>query len=66
MTSYFLEDFCAVFEKHAWPGNRLSIESAPVEIRLHRDASPRSSLQEAREAAEREHLLRALGLTRSP
>jgi len=42
------------------PGDRLSVESAPVEIRLHCDASPRSSLQQAREAAEREHLVRAL------
>ncbi|MDP2997651.1 MAG: sigma-54 dependent transcriptional regulator [Bryobacterales bacterium] len=42
------------------PGDRLSVESAPVEIRLPREASPRSSLQEARDAAEREHLVRAL------
>ena len=42
------------------PGDRLTVESVPVEIRVQRDAAPRSSLQEAREAAEREHLVRAL------
>jgi two-component system nitrogen regulation response regulator NtrX len=42
------------------PGERLTPESVPVEIRLGRDAGTRSSLQEARDAAEREHLLRAL------
>ena len=34
--------------------------SIPVEIRLERETGPRSTVQEAREGAEREHLLRAL------
>jgi two-component system nitrogen regulation response regulator NtrX len=42
------------------PGDRLPVESVPVEIRLQRNASPKSSLQEARESAERDHLVRAL------
>jgi two-component system nitrogen regulation response regulator NtrX len=42
------------------PGDRLTRESVPVEIRVHRETGPRSSVQEAREAAEREHILRAL------
>jgi two-component system nitrogen regulation response regulator NtrX len=41
-------------------GDRLTIDSVPVEIRLHRPSEARSSVQEAREAAEREHILRAL------
>jgi len=64
-----------VFEKHSWPGNArelrnivermailtqgpvLTAESVPVELR----AGPApSSLHQARESAEREHLLRAL------
>jgi two-component system, NtrC family, nitrogen regulation response regulator NtrX len=40
-------------------GDRLTRESVPVEIRMQRDI-PRSSVQEARDSAEREHLLRAL------
>ncbi len=42
------------------PGERLTPDSIPVEIRLPRDTAPRSSVQEARETAEREHILRAL------
>ncbi|MCS7024526.1 MAG: sigma-54 dependent transcriptional regulator [Bryobacteraceae bacterium] len=42
------------------PSDRLGAASVPMEIRLPRDGSPRSCLQEAREAAERELLLRAL------
>jgi two-component system nitrogen regulation response regulator NtrX len=42
------------------PRERLTPESIPVEIRMHREAGPRSSVQEARESAEREHILRAL------
>jgi two-component system nitrogen regulation response regulator NtrX len=42
------------------PGDRLTLDSVPVEIRLHRTSEARSSVQEAREAAEREHILRAL------
>ena len=41
-------------------GDRLTVDSVPVEIRLHRANEVRSSVQEAREAAEREHILRAL------
>ncbi len=41
-------------------GERLTRESIPVEIRLQRDNAPRSSVQEARASAEREHILRAL------
>jgi two-component system nitrogen regulation response regulator NtrX len=32
----------------------------PIEIRVQKEAGPRSTVQEARESAEREHLLRAL------
>ncbi|MBM3773664.1 MAG: sigma-54-dependent Fis family transcriptional regulator [Acidobacteria bacterium] len=41
-------------------GEALPLESIPAEIRLARDAAPRSSVQEARESAERDHILRAL------
>ncbi|HYL75829.1 MAG TPA: sigma-54 dependent transcriptional regulator [Bryobacteraceae bacterium] len=41
-------------------GNRLTVDSVPVEIRLAQDPGPRSNLKEARESAEREHILRAL------
>src|ERR1700693_4463652 len=41
-------------------GDHLTAESAPVEIRLPQDFSPRSNLKEARESAERDHILRAL------
>jgi two-component system nitrogen regulation response regulator NtrX len=42
------------------PGELLTADSIPAEIRMARDAQPRSSVQEARESAEREHILRAL------
>ena len=42
------------------PGETLSRESIPVEIRVQREAGPKSTIQEARESAEREHILRAL------
>jgi two-component system nitrogen regulation response regulator NtrX len=42
------------------PGERLTREAIPVELRLQRDAGPKSTIQEARESAEREHILRAL------
>ena len=42
------------------PGDRLTREAIPVEVRTPRDAGPRSSVQEARESAERDHILRAL------
>jgi two-component system nitrogen regulation response regulator NtrX len=41
-------------------GDRITLESIPVEIRLARDMSPKSNLKEARESAERDHILRAL------
>ncbi|HTQ56792.1 MAG TPA: sigma-54 dependent transcriptional regulator [Bryobacteraceae bacterium] len=41
-------------------GDRLTRDSVPVEIRVQRDTAPRSSVQEARESAERDHILRAL------
>jgi two-component system, NtrC family, nitrogen regulation response regulator NtrX len=42
------------------PGELLTRDSIPVEIRVQRDTAPRSSVHEAREAAERDHILRAL------
>ncbi len=42
------------------PGERLTRESIPVELRLQRDSGQKSTIQEARESAEREHILRAL------
>ncbi|HTS66825.1 MAG TPA: sigma-54 dependent transcriptional regulator [Candidatus Acidoferrales bacterium] len=42
------------------PGERLTRDSIPVEIRVQREAGPKSTIQEARESAEREHILRAL------
>src|ERR1017187_528859 len=41
-------------------GDRLTRDSIPVEIRVQREAGPKSTIQEARESAEREHILRAL------
>jgi two-component system nitrogen regulation response regulator NtrX len=41
-------------------GERLTRDSVPVEIRVPHDDGPRSSVQEARESAEREHILKAL------
>jgi two-component system nitrogen regulation response regulator NtrX len=41
-------------------GERLTRDSIPVEIRVQRDGGPKSTIQEARESAEREHILRAL------
>src|SRR5271165_2390860 len=42
------------------PGNVLTPDSVPVEIRIADDAGPRSNIKEARASAEREHILRAL------
>ena len=42
------------------PGDCLTREAIPVEIRVQRETSPKSTIQEARESAEREHILRAL------
>ena len=41
-------------------GETLTAESVPVEIRMPREASARSSLQEARDTAERDQIARAL------
>jgi two-component system, NtrC family, nitrogen regulation response regulator NtrX len=41
-------------------GDMLEAESVPVEIRIARSTSPRGNLREAKESAEREHILRAL------
>jgi len=41
-------------------GERLGLDSVPLELRLPRDSGARSTVQDAREAAEREILLRAL------
>jgi two-component system nitrogen regulation response regulator NtrX len=42
------------------PGNLLTPDSVPVEIRIAGDSGPRSNIKEARASAEREHILRAL------
>lgn len=42
------------------PGERLTRDGIPVELRVQRDQGPKSTIQEARESAEREHILRAL------
>jgi two-component system nitrogen regulation response regulator NtrX len=41
-------------------GERLTRDAIPVEIRVLRDAGPKSTVQQARESAERDHILRAL------
>jgi len=41
-------------------GDILEAESVPVEIRIARPQVPRGNLREAKESAEREHILRAL------
>jgi two-component system nitrogen regulation response regulator NtrX len=41
-------------------GERLTRDSVPVEIRMQRETGVKSTIQEARESAEREHVLRAL------
>src|SRR4051794_8361667 len=42
------------------PGERLTRDAIPVELRVQRESGPKSTIQEARESAEREHILRAL------
>ncbi|HUQ91853.1 MAG TPA: sigma-54 dependent transcriptional regulator [Bryobacteraceae bacterium] len=42
------------------PQDSIGVSAIPVEIRMGRDAGPKSSLQEARESAERGHVRRAL------
>jgi two-component system nitrogen regulation response regulator NtrX len=41
-------------------GDVLNSAAVPLELKLQRETGPRSSVQEARESAEREHVLRAL------
>jgi two-component system nitrogen regulation response regulator NtrX len=41
-------------------GDHITRESIPAEIRMARENAPPSSVQEARETAEREHILKAL------
>jgi len=41
-------------------GDVLNSAAVPLELKLQKEAGPRSSVQEARESAEREHVLRAL------
>src|ERR1700736_514101 len=40
--------------------DRLTVDSVPVEIRVPKESGARSSVHEARESAERDHILRAL------
>jgi two-component system nitrogen regulation response regulator NtrX len=40
--------------------DRIGRDAVPVEVRVQREAGPKSTIQEARESAEREHILRAL------
>jgi two-component system nitrogen regulation response regulator NtrX len=42
------------------PGDTLTAAAIPLELKLQREAGGRSSVQEARESAERDHVLRAL------
>lgn len=42
------------------PEEHITTASIPIEIRVQRETGPRSTVQEARESAEREHVLRAL------
>ena len=44
----------------AHEGDVVALEAVPVEIRMHRPSSVVSNLREAREGAERDHILRAL------
>jgi two-component system nitrogen regulation response regulator NtrX len=41
-------------------GDVLTTATLPLELKLQRESAPRSTVQEARESAEREHVLRAL------
>ena len=42
------------------PDDELTPDAVPIEIRLQREAPPKSNLREARESAERDHILKAL------
>lgn len=41
-------------------GDNIGMDAVPSEIRYHRDTAPKSSVQEARESAERDHIQKAL------
>ena len=41
-------------------GERLTRDSIPVDVRVQREAGPKSTIQEARESEERDHIQRAL------
>ena len=41
-------------------GDIIELDAVPSEIRHHRDTAPKSSVQEARESAERDHIQKAL------
>ena len=41
-------------------GDNIGMDAVPSEIRHHRDTAPKSSVQEARESAERDHIQKAL------
>jgi len=41
-------------------GDHIGMDAVPSEIRYHRDTAPKSSVQEARESAERDHIQKAL------
>ena len=45
------------------PGDRITAAAVPLELRLAPDAAPRSNLQQTRESAERESILKALDQT---
>jgi two-component system nitrogen regulation response regulator NtrX len=42
------------------PGETIGMDAIPSEIRRHRENTPKSTVQEARESAEREHIEKAL------
>ena len=42
------------------PSDRISRDSIPVEVRVQRESGQKSTIQEASESAERDHILRAL------
>ena len=42
------------------PEEVIPTSSIPIEVRMERESGPRSTVQQARESAERDHLLRAL------
>jgi two-component system, NtrC family, nitrogen regulation response regulator NtrX len=42
------------------PGDPITGDAVPIEIRLQREAPPKSNLREARESAERDHIMKAL------